>query len=123
MGLAFFSLNQNDAVKRITIISLLIIYSFLPIIWYRLVRSARKKVKGQDHSSSLVHLINQFDISKREVEIIELILEGLSNKEIADRLHISLHTVKNHVYNIYGKLNINSRYMLFSIMENENQVK
>ena len=41
--------------------------------------------------------------------MLELIAEGLSNREIAKRLYLSLNTVKVHTRNIYGKLNVNSR--------------
>jgi two-component system nitrate/nitrite response regulator NarL len=49
------------------------------------------------------------DLTVRELEILELIDQGLSNKEIARRLCIELPTVKNHVHNILGKLNASRR--------------
>jgi len=48
-------------------------------------------------------------LSERELEVLQLIAEGLSNPEIASRLHLSLHTVKTHARNIYGKLGVRSR--------------
>ena len=48
-------------------------------------------------------------LSLREIEVLELIAGGLSNREIAERLHITLSTVKGHAANIYGKLGVNSR--------------
>ncbi|MBN1580889.1 MAG: AAA family ATPase [Anaerolineae bacterium] len=48
-------------------------------------------------------------LSEREVEVLHLIAEGLSNREIATRLVISLSTVKGHTANIYSKLGIHSR--------------
>jgi LuxR family maltose regulon positive regulatory protein len=48
-------------------------------------------------------------LSKRESEVLQLIAEGLSNQEIADRLFISLSTVKWHTGNIYGKLGVRNR--------------
>ncbi|MGD8753765.1 MAG: LuxR C-terminal-related transcriptional regulator [Anaerolineales bacterium] len=48
-------------------------------------------------------------LSARELEVLELIAEGLTNGEIAAQLHISLNTVKVHSSNIYGKLGVNSR--------------
>jgi two-component system nitrate/nitrite response regulator NarL len=48
-------------------------------------------------------------LTARELEIVELIDEGLSNKEIAHRLCIGLPTVKNHVHNVLEKLELGSR--------------
>ena len=48
-------------------------------------------------------------LSARELEVLPLIAEGLSNQEIAARLYLSLHTVKAHARNIYAKLGVNSR--------------
>ena len=48
-------------------------------------------------------------LSERELEVLQLIAEGLTNPEIASRLFLSLHTVKSHARNIYGKLNVHSR--------------
>jgi LuxR family maltose regulon positive regulatory protein len=48
-------------------------------------------------------------LSERELEVLALIAEGLSNQEIAQRLFISLRTVKWHASNIYGKLGVSNR--------------
>jgi LuxR family maltose regulon positive regulatory protein len=48
-------------------------------------------------------------LSARELEVLPLIAEGLSNQEIAARLYLSLHTVKAHARNIYAKLGVSSR--------------
>ena len=48
-------------------------------------------------------------LTKRERQVIDLLSEGLSNKEIATRLHIAVHTVKSHVHNILEKLALRSR--------------
>jgi DNA-binding NarL/FixJ family response regulator len=48
-------------------------------------------------------------LTPREKSILELIALGLGNKEIAQRLHISLYTVKNHVHNILDKLKVKYR--------------
>jgi DNA-binding NarL/FixJ family response regulator len=48
-------------------------------------------------------------LTNREKEIVNLISEGMSNKEIAAHLHIATHTVKSHVHNILEKLTLSSR--------------
>ncbi len=49
-------------------------------------------------------------LSPREVDILNIIVEGGSNDEIADKLCISKFTVKTHLYNIFKKLNVKSRF-------------
>jgi LuxR family maltose regulon positive regulatory protein len=48
-------------------------------------------------------------LSKREVEVLQLIAAGLSNKEIARELYLSTGTIKVHAHNIYGKLGVTGR--------------
>lgn len=50
------------------------------------------------------------DITKREKEVLAHLIEGLTDKEIALKLSISLHTVKSHVRNILSKLKVKSRH-------------
>lgn len=49
------------------------------------------------------------NLTTREIEVLELIAEGMINKEIAKKLYISEKTVKNHVSNIFRKLNVSDR--------------
>ncbi len=49
------------------------------------------------------------NLTSREIEVLELIAEGMINKEIAKTLYISEKTVKNHVSNIFRKLNVSDR--------------
>lgn len=51
----------------------------------------------------------QPQLTHREHEIVDLIGQGLSNKEIARTLHVALPTVKNHIHNILNKLQVHSR--------------
>jgi len=60
--------------------------------------------KHQTQESELIE-----PLSEREIEVLHLIAEGLTNQEIASRLFLSLNTVKVHTRNIYGKLGINNR--------------
>jgi DNA-binding NarL/FixJ family response regulator len=51
-------------------------------------------------------------MSKREKQVVELIADGFSNKEIAQKLHLSPYTVKSHVHNILEKLALNTRVQI-----------
>jgi LuxR family maltose regulon positive regulatory protein len=48
-------------------------------------------------------------LSERELEVLHLIAAGLSNREIAEKLFIAVSTVKTHINNIYGKLDVSKR--------------
>lgn len=67
-----------------------------------------KRYKSKDGQSPKI--INGKDkMTRREYEVITLIAEGLNNKEIAEKLYISEKTVKNHVSNIFKKINVSDR--------------
>ncbi len=55
-------------------------------------------------------------LSKRELEILALLANGLTNRDISKRLFISVTTVKIHLNHIYGKLNVNNRIQAALIM-------
>ena len=50
-----------------------------------------------------------FNISQRELEVLQLMADGLSNQQIADALFISLNTVKTHTSNVFSKLDVQRR--------------
>jgi two-component system nitrate/nitrite response regulator NarL len=58
-------------------------------------------------------------MTKRERGIIALIADGLSNKEIAQRLNIATYTVKSHVHNILEKLALHSRLQISAYAQDE----
>ena len=66
----------------------------------------RKKLKGERNAAHKDNSIEE--LSEREKEVLTLVVQGLINKEIADKLHLSLHTVLSHRKNIAKKLNIHS---------------
>ncbi len=65
---------------------------------------ARNAVRG-----GKARVLEGLRLTNRERQVIDLLGEGLSNKEIATRLHIAVHTVKSHVHNVLEKLALRSR--------------
>lgn len=53
---------------------------------------------------------NQYNLSKREMDVLELVVKGYSNGEIGNQLFISEHTVKKHLGNVLEKLHVKNRY-------------
>jgi DNA-binding NarL/FixJ family response regulator len=61
-----------------------------------------------------------FTVTERELEIVKLIAEGFSNKQIADKLNLSTHTVNTHRKNIMNKLSVNNTagIVMFAVKHN-----
>lgn len=78
-----------------------------------LLMEAEKKIAIYSQKQGI---IGQYDLSKREREILGLILDGSTNDEISEKLNISIRTVNTHVYNIYKKLNVHSRMEIFALL-------
>jgi len=57
-----------------------------------------------------------YNLTNREIEIIENMMKGLSNKELSNILYISPKTVQNHITNIYQKINVQNRIQLFNLI-------
>jgi len=66
---------------------------------------------------SFEEFCKKFEVSPRETDIIREICNGLSNKEISDKLFISLQTVKDHTHRIYIKTNVKSRVQLINLVK------
>ncbi len=64
-------------------------------------------------------------LSPREIVVMILVVEGSSNKEIASILYISIKTVKNHVSNIFKKMNVSNRVeaVVFALENNITNMK
>jgi DNA-binding CsgD family transcriptional regulator len=108
----------NLAPQVFSIYTILLLFNIFPIIWLKHVFLPFHRQTGtaNEDSALLEILYQKFNISRREREIVELILQGKSNKEIEDSLFISLSTVKNHIYNVYQKLGVKSRSQLIRLI-------
>ncbi len=65
--------------------------------------------KSVSRSRELLSSSAYKELTTREIEVLRLLAMGLSNKQIAERLVLSPHTVSGHIQSIFGKLALNSR--------------
>ncbi|MFN8280458.1 MAG: response regulator transcription factor [Saprospiraceae bacterium] len=67
----------------------------------KVVNSFNTELNGPLHDEAI--------LTRRENEILDYLAKGYRNKEVADQLHVSLNTIRCHIYNIYEKLHVQSR--------------
>jgi two-component system nitrate/nitrite response regulator NarL len=56
------------------------------------------------------------ELSKREMEVVDSVARGLTNRKIAERLGLSQHTVKNYLFRVFDKLGVSNRFELLSLI-------
>jgi two-component system, NarL family, response regulator LiaR len=78
-------------------------------VWAGLRLTRRKVVIASPNFKLNEPELRRLGISKREYEVLELMAQGLSNQEIADKLFVSLNTVKTHSSNLFMKLDARRR--------------
>jgi len=76
--------------------------------WYPR-KTMKKMLKGERFSSDVFVNPTASRLTAREKQVLVCMASGYTGKAIADDLEISSHTVKNHVYNIYKKINVTNR--------------
>ena len=92
-------------------ISLLVFHVFYHFYFSSPISKTEKTLKDD--------FIKNFSITKREQEIIVEILNGKSNKELAEALFVSEKTIETHLANIYRKVGVKNRLELFSRLQND----
>lgn len=122
-GMVLFMLAQNVSLFFYpTDISLAFVFvflffagsSFIPVF---LRYNLAEKEKMAELPATFEDFCRHYEISPREKEIIREICNGLSNQQIADKLFISLQTVKDHTHRIYGKTLATSRMQLMKMVQ------
>jgi DNA-binding CsgD family transcriptional regulator len=93
----------------------LAVISLILLSWVR-TRSQLRASQAVE-KENMENMVHKFNITKREQEIIRMILDGASNKDIENKLFISSSTVRNHIYNIYQKLGIQNRIELINLIK------
>ncbi len=100
---------------QLIVSKLLILYAFLlPVFWLKFyyIPWAGALSRMSNDGSRLDSLQQSHGLSARELEILKLVLDGKSYRQMEDTLFISIHTVKSHVYNLYRKLGVKSHRQL-----------
>ncbi len=92
--------SESDLLRK----AIFAVYSGETFIQPNMVPLLNEKLEGKEDMTSSESLL-----TKREMEVLKLITEGLFNKEIAYNLSISEKTVKNHVSNIFRKISVSDR--------------
>ena len=80
------------------------------------VNAFQTEKTGYSEEKSLLKAVEDFSLSEREADVLRLIADGRSNNDISEQIHVSLSTVKKHVYNIFNKAGVNSRAQLITMI-------
>lgn len=111
-----YAIISGDLDSEIVIAMIAIVFFFIGIYLNKKSLQKRKEVlKDINHQK-----IKELEISTREYEVLIGISEGLSNKEIGEKLFVSVSTVKTHVSNLLSKLNAKRRTQALQIAKDIN---
>lgn len=78
---------------------------------YRIIPSAYR------NNINFKQFEEKYELTRRELDVLKLVVNDFSNKEISDMLIISNNTIKKHIINIYKKFNVSSRLQLFRVID------
>ncbi len=76
-------------------------------LWYS--RRVMSRAIGKSREKDIFDSNTKKSLTHREIEILSLVAIGAKNDEIADKLFVSPHTIKTHLYNVYKKLSVSNR--------------
>lgn len=106
-------LEENSIRNRLSIPTIVFLMNGLVSTWLIIYGKKIHEFKVLKKRINLAgDLVEKYKISKREMEVIQLICEGYTNKQIADELFISIETVKDHNSRIYLKTEVKNRTQL-----------
>lgn len=71
--------------------------------------NTNENLPGQEAFVLNTSIVSQLELSKRELEVLGLLAQGHSNQEIAEKLFVSVSTVKTHIQNLFEKLDVKRR--------------
>jgi DNA-binding CsgD family transcriptional regulator len=77
---------------------------------------ARQELRAAGESSQRRERDSLDDLTPQELQIVQMVAQGLSNRVIAERLYLSRRTVESHLYRVFPKLGVSSRAQLVSVL-------
>jgi DNA-binding CsgD family transcriptional regulator/GAF domain-containing protein len=86
----------------------------------------QRLVQNSEHAFSNPTINNKLlseSLTSREMDVLKYLVQGYSNREIAEKLYISVHTVKNHITNIFQKLGVTDRSQVIAMVYQLNYAK
>jgi len=89
--------------------NLQIVIAILAVVFFGLGLLFRKRLELKPATNQLVSNISDLGVSKRELEVLQELVTGASNKEIGEKLFLSESTIKSHLSSIYAKLDVRNR--------------
>jgi len=112
---ALVGVHTGDVAISLVQVSL----NYPPLLWMaHFLRRRALARPAEPLPPNLKSELVRLGLSAREGEVVELLLAGLSHKEVAERLSISPETVKKHTYNAYRKLGVQNRVQLSYFVQN-----
>lgn len=109
-----YLLKEDKAIDIVEALESVLNYDNIPMS-PAIARSAMKLLSGEALPNKNSHITPDYNLSEREVNVLKLMIKGLSYNEIGEQLFISPNTVRTHVNNIYKKLHLNSRSQIMSL--------
>jgi DNA-binding CsgD family transcriptional regulator len=101
----------------------LLAINLVPFIWFEklFAEAYLSTPPSAEDCEAFDRFCQNHGLTSREGGVLKLILQGRSNADIGKELFISIHTVKNHITNIYSKLGVRSRWQLISLFHSDQQ--
>lgn len=118
------TLYRTDRYQDFTDQEIYILKQLLPHVQNKLAEENDAVIFHVEKSIAGSYLLaHEYNLSKREIEILRLLCDGKNNCEISESLSISVNTVKKHISNIFGKLNVDSRTQLIHfVIKNDKEM-
>ncbi|RFS16776.1 helix-turn-helix transcriptional regulator [Emticicia sp. C21] len=109
--------NHNQAIIELIFIFLFFLTNTALAIYFTYAVKLVSEVEETPVTMSFDTFIEKYTITPREAEIVQFIYQGKTNQEIADKLFVTVQTIKDHTHRIYQKTEVKSRAQLTSLLQ------